>query len=88
MKEKYISMELLHEAQAARAAATRAVAVYEKTKAASSIVRAARRDAPVKSAAMDLEFNEAFEAEVKAEFQAVKYALRADAAEMAWWDEA
>ena len=79
-----MSMELMHEAEAARAAATQAMAVYEKTKAASQRVMAARRDAPVKSAAMDA----AFEAEVKAEFQAVKYALRADAAEMAWWDEA
>ena len=82
-----MSMELMHEAEAARAAATQAMAVYEQTKAASTMVMAARRDAPVKSAAMDSEFNAAFEAEVKAEFQAVKYALRADAAEMAWWDE-
>jgi len=83
-----MSMELMHEAEAARAAATQAMAVYEKTKAASAMVMAARRDAPVRSAAMDLKFNAAFEAEVKAEFQAVKYALKADAAEAAWWDEA
>jgi len=79
-----MSMKLMHEAEAARTTATQAMAVYEQTKAASQRVRAEWRAALVKSAAMDA----AFEAEVKAEFQAVKYALRADAAEMAWWDEA